>query len=188
MALEAVQLKCVWYSKILWLELCLWVHLLEIHCLYLIHHQRPRCLLLIFVFAVFLSCYVIVFCHIYVPGLWINQIKSKSNHSIKGALDKYNIIPQLFPKKVEILIPLEVLAWVMTACWVLHSRLTYFGRNVNISSIFYFSKATSINTQCSSLWDTLKMMLFTKYLIELKRIGRINWKFRHLFKLKSSTE
>ena len=35
---------------------------------------------------------------------------------LKGALDKYNIIPQLFPKKVWIFIPLEVLAWVMTAC------------------------------------------------------------------------
>ena len=44
--------------------------------------------------------------------------------SLKGALDKFNIIPQLFPKKVGIFIPLEVLAWVMTACWVLHSRLT----------------------------------------------------------------
>ena len=29
-----------------------------------------------FVFAVFLAWNVIVFCHIYVPGLWINQIKS----------------------------------------------------------------------------------------------------------------
>ena len=45
---------------------------------------------------------------------------------LKGALDKFNIIPQLFPKKVEIFIPLEVLAWVMTACRVLRSRLTYF--------------------------------------------------------------
>ena len=58
--------------------------------------------------------------------------------------------PQLFPKSL-IFIPLEVLAWVMIACWVLHSRLTYFWRNMNISSIFYFSESTSINTQCSSL-------------------------------------
>ena len=34
---------------------------------------------------------------------------------IKGALDKYNIIPQYFPKKVEICIPFEVLAWAMYA-------------------------------------------------------------------------
>ena len=70
---------------------------------------------------------------------------------IKGALDKYNIIPpdhsQTFSKKkVEIFISLEVLAWVMTAGWVLRSRLIYFWRNMNISSIFYFSKSTSINT------------------------------------------
>ena len=39
-----------------------------------------------------------------------------SNLIVKGALDKYNIIPQLFPKKVGIFIPVEVLAWVMTAC------------------------------------------------------------------------
>ena len=71
-------------------------------------------------------------------------------------------------KRIRIFIPLEVLAWVMIACWVLRSRLTYFWRNMNISSIFYFSKSTSINTQYSSLWDTLKMMLFTKYLIKWK--------------------
>ena len=39
---------------------------------------------------------------------------------------KFNIIPQLFQKKVGIFIPLEVLVWVMTACRVLRSRLTYF--------------------------------------------------------------
>ena len=98
-------------------------------------------------------------------------------HGIKGALDKFNIIPQLFPKKkVGIFIPLELLAWVMTACRVLRSRLTYFWRYMNISSIFYFSKSTSINTQYSSLWDTLKMMLFTKYLIKWKLISRISKK------------
>ena len=70
---------------------------------------------------------------------------------LKGALDKYNIIPQLFPEKVGIFIPLEVLAWVMTACWVSRSRLTYFWSNMNISGIFYFSESTSINTQYSSL-------------------------------------
>ena len=43
--------------------------------------------------------------------------------------------------------------WLMAACWVLRSRLIYFWRNMNISSIFYFSKSTSINrpTQYSSL-------------------------------------
>ena len=107
---------------------------------------------------------------------------------LKGALDKYNIIPQLFPKRVGIFIPLEVLAWVMTACWVLCSRLTYFWRNMNISSIFYFSKSTSINTQYSSVWDTLKMMLFIKYPIKGKRIDRIGWKFWCWFDLKSSIE
>ena len=35
---------------------------------------------------------------------------------IRWALDKYNIILQLSPNKVEIFILLEVLAWVMTAC------------------------------------------------------------------------
>ena len=101
--------------------------------------------------------------------------------NIKGALDKYYIIPQLFQKKLEIFIPLEVLAWVMTTCWVLGSRLIYLWRNMHISSIFYFSKSTSINTQHSSLWNTLKIMLFTKYLLKLKPIGRISWKFRCWF-------
>ena len=89
---------------------------------------------------------------------------------IKGALDKYKIIPQLFPKKVGIFVLLEVLTWVMTVYWVLHSTVSYFWRNMNISSIFYFSKSTSINTHYSSLWDTLKMMLFTKYLIKWKHV------------------
>ena len=40
--------------------------------------------------------------------------------TLKGALDKYNIIAQLFPKKLG-----EVLAWVMTECLVLYSGLTY---------------------------------------------------------------
>ena len=59
---------------------------------------------------------------------------------------------------------------------------------MDISSIFYFSKLTSINTHYSSLWDTLKMMLFTKYLIKWKCIGRISenfgivW-FRILYKI-----
>ena len=110
----------------------------------------------------------------------------KSN--LKGALDKFNIIPNFFPKKVGIFIALEVLAWVKTVCRVLHYRLTYFWRNMNISSIFYFSKSTSINTQYSSLWGTLKMMLFTKYLIKWKRIGRISWNFRYWFDFKSSIE
>ena len=35
---------------------------------------------------------------------------------IKGALDKHNIIPKLFPTKVGIFIPFKVLAWVMIAC------------------------------------------------------------------------
>ena len=84
---------------------------------------------------------------------------------IKRALDKYNIIVQLSPKTVEIFILLEVLACVMTACRILHSSLIYFWRNMHISSIFYFSKSTSKNTQYSSLWDTLKMMLFSIYKI-----------------------
>ena len=107
---------------------------------------------------------------------------------VKAALDKFNIIPNFFPKKVEIFIPLEVLAWVKTACRVLCSRLTYFWRNMNISSIFYFSKSTSKNTQYSSLWGTLKMMLFTKYLIKWKRIVRISWNFRYWFDFKFSIE
>ena len=53
------------------------------------------------------------------PSLW-NKLP------LKGALDKFNIIPQLFPKKVGIFIPSEVLAREMTACRVLRSRLTYF--------------------------------------------------------------
>ena len=116
------------------------------------------------------------------------QVSPSTSEIFKGALDKFNIIHNFFPKKVGIFIPLEVLAWAKTACQVLRSRLTYFWGNMNISSIFYFPKSTSINTQYSSLWGTLKMMLFTKYLIKWKRIGRISWNFRYWFDLKSSIE
>ena len=95
---------------------------------------------------------------VFSPSSWRILQKSRSQ-DLKGALDKFNIIPQLFPTKVGIFIPLVVLAWVMTACRVLRSRLTDFWRYMNISSIFYFSKSTSINTQYSSLWDTLKTKL-----------------------------
>ena len=79
--------------------------------------------------------------------------KLQIHYQLKGALDKCNIIPNFFQKKVGIFIPLEVLAWVMTACWVLRSTLIYFWRNGNISVIFYFSKSTSVNTQYSgTLW------------------------------------
>ena len=61
-------------------------------------------------------------------------------------------------------------------------------RNMNISSIFYFSKLTSINTQYSSVWDTLKMMLFTKYLKKWKRFVRISWKFQSWFNSNFSIE
>ena len=105
---------------------------------------------------------------------------------IKGALDNLNIIPQLFPKKVGIFIPLEVLAWVMTACLVLHSRLIYFVRSMNISSIFYFAKSPSINTQNTSLWDTLQMMLFMKYLVKMKTHWQNRLKISVLFNLKFS--
>ena len=59
---------------------------------------------------------------------------------LKETLDKYNIIPPTFSKKVVIFIPLEVLAWVTTACWISCSRLFYCWRNMSISSIFYFQR------------------------------------------------
>ena len=36
----------------------------------------------------------------------------------------------------------------------------------------------------STLWDTLKMMLFTKYFAKWKHISRISWNFRCWFDLK----
>ena len=107
---------------------------------------------------------------------------------VKGHWTSITSCPNFFQKRLGFLYRLEVLAWVMTTCWVLRSRLIYFQKNVNISCFFYFSKLTLINTQYSSLWGTLKMMLYTKYLIKWKRIARISWKFRYWFNLKSSIE
>ena len=49
--------------------------------------------------------------------------------------------------------------------------------------ISIFQSRLTKNTLYSSLWDTLKMMPFTKYLIKWKRFGRISWKFRYWFYL-----
>ena len=45
-----------------------------------------------------------------------NEKKQNLIKCFQGALDKCNIIPNFFQKKVGIFIPLEVLTWVMTAC------------------------------------------------------------------------
>ena len=96
---------------------------------------------------------------------------SKLTHpALKGHWTSIISSPK-FLKKVVIFIPLKLLAWVMTASWVSRSRLTYFW--MNMSSIFYFSKSTSINTQYGSLWDTLKMMLFTKYIINENALAEL---------------
>ena len=83
------------------------------------------------------------------------------------------IIPQLFSKKVGMLLSF------MFQIDLLLKKHKYF---------WYFQKSTSINTQYSSLWDTPKMMLFTKYLIKWKCIGRISWKFWYCFNLRFSME
>ena len=57
----------------------------------------------------------------------------------------------------------------------------------NISSIFYFIKLTPMIAH-SRRWNTMKIMLFTKYLKKWRCIGKINWIFVYLFNLKSSTE
>ena len=71
---------------------------------------------------------------------------------LKGHWTSSASSPNFFQKQLGFL---YMLAWVMTACWVPHYTSTHFWRNMNISSILYFSKSTSINTQYSSLWDTL---------------------------------
>ena len=48
------------------------------------------------------NLHIFVFCITVGEGSLITKLK--------GALDKFNIIPQLFPKKLGIIIPLEVLA------------------------------------------------------------------------------
>ena len=111
-----------------------------------------------------------------------------SESLIKRALDKYNIIPNFFKEKEReraSFKPLEVLALVMTACWFFSSSLTYFWRNSNSSSTFYFSKLTTIDTQYSGLWDTLEMMLFTIYCIKWKCIDRNSWKVGYCLFLSS---
>ena len=45
---------------------------------------------------------------------------------LKGHWTSSTSSPNFFQKKIGIFIPLEVLAWVIIACRVLRSRLTYF--------------------------------------------------------------
>ena len=62
------------------------------------------------------------------------------------------------------------------------SRLTYFWTDVQ--KLLYFPKLTSINTQYSSLWDTLEIMLFTKYPHKMKTHWqnqlKMSWKWFNL--------
>ena len=110
-----------------------------------------------------------VFCCTHGPNLQ-SLTKLVGTFVLKGALDKYNIIPQLFSKKVRIYISLEVLVWVMNVCGILRSRLTYFW-NMNITSISSFFKVNFNKYTILvyiSIWDTLEKMLFTQYLIKRK--------------------
>ena len=80
-----------------------------------------------------------------VQFIWFHLITLYSNEVI-GALDKYSIhLPPTFSKKKMGFLYHKKL-WVMTTCRVLCSGLIYFWRNMNISSIFCFSKSPSINT------------------------------------------
>ena len=47
-----------------------------------------------------------------------------AKHSIKGALDNFSHIPQVFFIKVEIIVPLEVYTCVATACLILLATST----------------------------------------------------------------
>ena len=109
--------------------------------------------------------------------IMFKKFSFKKRSLLKGHWTSVTSSPQFLFKKVEIFIPKEVLAKVMTACWLLHSSSTYFLRNIAICSNFYFLKSTSKNTQYSGLWDTLGMMLFTKKSNEMKTLWRNRLKF-----------
>ena len=85
---------------------------------------------------------------------------------------------------------LEVLAWVMTACWVLCSTFT--SKEICIFLAFSIFRGRHFNKY--AIWDTmghygtLQMMLFTTYLIKWKCIGKISWKFRYWFYFKFSIQ
>ena len=107
--------------------------------------RRPWCLIICTFVCFVLFCFVFFIERLnlvrYFAMTFVFEVIIGLVPPLKGAFDKFNIIP---PKIVGIFIPLEVFAWVKTACPVIRSRLTYFWRNTNISSIFYFSKSTSI--------------------------------------------
>ena len=65
--------------------------------------------------------------HVYIQkGTFVRAFYFFKMGSLKGHWTSITSFPNFFPKKVGIVIPLEVLAWVMTAGWVLLSRLIYF--------------------------------------------------------------
>ena len=87
-------------------------------------------------------------------------------------------LPNFFQKKLGFL--------YYQKCWHGYmniSSIFYFSKLTYISIIFYFFKV-NFNKYTFSLWYTLKIMLFTKYLIKWKHIGRISWKFQYWFNLK----
>ena len=116
--------------------------------------------------------YITILLQYFESYFFFNQMHSEltmvSVCLFKGALGKYNIIPQLFPKKLEC---------CYRACWYLDSnlsKLTYFQRNMNISSFFILFKSklqqNTIHRPLNFLW-----LLLTKDHIQWC-IGRISWK------------
>ena len=128
-------------------------------------------------FKHFLFCQFSMICF----SIFQNMITLNFYRILKGHWRKLcNIIPNFFQKKSWDFHTLVVLAWEMTSGWVLCSRLT--------DEKIWIFLAFPIFQSRLSLWDTLKMMLFTKYFIEWKCICRISWKFLYWFNLKSSIE
>ena len=77
-----------------------------------------------------------------------------------GILKSYRGIGQVQHHLIGIFISLEVSAWVNQGNDCVPFQIDLFLKNINIS------KSTSVNTQHSSLWDTLKIMLITKHMNE----------------------
>ena len=105
------------------------------------------------------------------------QLLSKLNR-LQGALDKYNNIPIFFPEKVTIFLPLELNVgmgndYMLSFTFWIDLLLKKYEYCLHF---LFFKVEFNINTQYISLWDTLRMMLFTKYFMKWKCISRISWK------------
>ena len=79
-----------------------------------------------FKLAVYINKYLAGYCIQICPKTWPHKVQMRcvSTKDVKGTLDNFSLIPQLFSKKLRFFIPLDVYPYVVTARLILLANAT----------------------------------------------------------------